>query len=138
MNSTRKLREKLAKVEALFKRAGSPGERAAAGVAMEKLLDRLGDQGRYVEPEVEMKFTFPDTWAVMLFRAVCDKHGVKSYRYVRQRRTTLMIRTREEWFERNVWPEYLELSRELQEYFADVTMHLISRTMGWGGDETHR
>ena len=35
------LREKLAKVEALFRQAGSPGERAAAGAAM----DRLGDHG---------------------------------------------------------------------------------------------
>ena len=47
------LRAKLAKVEALFRRAGSPGERAAAEAAMGRLQDRLGGSGRRrAEPEV--------------------------------------------------------------------------------------
>ena len=42
MLDDKELREKLAKVEALFRRAGSPGEQAAAGVAMDRLRGRLG------------------------------------------------------------------------------------------------
>ena len=46
------LRAKLAKVEALFRQSGSPGERAAARAAMGRLHDRLGTPGGDAEPEV--------------------------------------------------------------------------------------
>ncbi len=81
------LREKLAKVEALFRRAGSPGERTAAAAAMERLHGRLADPDGSREPEVELQFSLPDAWSVSLFVAVCRKHGVRPYRYRRQRRT---------------------------------------------------
>ena len=90
------LRAKLAKVEALFRRAGSPGERAAAEAAMGRLHGRLGgSEKRRPEPEVELQFSLPDTWSVRLFVAVCRKHGVRTFRYARQRRTTVMVRTQE-------------------------------------------
>ncbi|MEQ9123422.1 MAG: hypothetical protein RIM80_12750, partial [Alphaproteobacteria bacterium] len=79
------LRAKLLKIEALFRRAGSPGERAAAQAAMSRLESRLQEGGG---PEVEMKFSLPDGWSVRLFVAVCRKHGLRPYRYPRQRRTT--------------------------------------------------
>ncbi len=40
MVDDREFRERPAKVEALFRRAGSPGERAAAGAAMDRLHGR--------------------------------------------------------------------------------------------------
>ncbi len=88
------LRAKLAKVEALFRGAGSPGERAAAA-AMGRLQGRLGESDRHREPEVELKFSLPDMWSVRLFIAFCRKHGVRPYRYASQRRTTVMVRARE-------------------------------------------
>ncbi len=42
MMDDKALREKLAKVEALFRRAASPGEKAAAGAAMDRLHGRVG------------------------------------------------------------------------------------------------
>ena len=54
------LREKLAKVEALFRRAGSPGERAAAGAAMDRLHGRLHGRNREEGPETELQFSLPD------------------------------------------------------------------------------
>ena len=124
------LREKLAKVEALFRRAGSPGERAAAGAA----IDRL--RGRHGEPEVELRFSLPDTWSVGLFVAICRKHGLHPYRYSRQRRTTVMVRARERIFDREVWAEFSRLHDELEHYFEDVTDYLISRAMGSDGDDS--
>ena len=86
------LRAKLAKVEALFRGARSAGERAAAaGAAMGRLQGRLSGPEGDREPEVELHFTLPDTWSVSLFVAVCRKHGVRPYRYARQRRTTVMV-----------------------------------------------
>ena len=54
MAGDEELRAKLAKVEALFRRAGSDGERAAAGAAMERLRDRLGVEG---EGEAEVRLS---------------------------------------------------------------------------------
>ena len=131
------LRAKLAKVEALFRHASSPGERAAAEAAMGRLQGRLGSSDKRPEPEVELQFSLPDTCSVRLFVAVCRKHGVRTFRYARQRRTTVMVRTRERFFDRAVWPEYSRLQSELESYFVDVTDHLVERVMGSDGDDSN-
>ncbi len=131
-----RLHEKLAKVEALFRRAGSPGERAAAGAALGRLQGRLGEIRRDSEPEIEHKFTLPDMWTVKLFTAICRKHGLRPFRYARQRHTTVMVRARERHLERVVWAEFNLLHTELEIYFEDVTDHLVTRAMGSDGDDS--
>ena len=131
------LRAKLAKVEALFRRAGSPGERAAAKAAMGRLHGRLAGSAGKDEPEVELQFSLPDAWSVSLFVAVCRKHGIRPYRYRRQRRTSVVVSAREREFNRVVWPEYSRLQTELESYFEDVTDHLVSRVMGSDGDDSN-
>ena len=136
MSEDRELRAKLAKLEALFQRAGSPGEKSAAGVAIERLQGRLAGSGEKQEPEVELQYSLHDVWSADLFCAVCRKHGVRTYRYKRQRRTTVMVRVRESEFDRGAWQEYRQLHDELADYFNDVTDHLISRVMGSGGSSS--
>ena len=131
-----KLRERLAKVEALFRQAGSPGEQAAAGAAMERLRGRLGNADDDGRPETELQFSLPDMWSVRLFVAVCRKHGLRPFRYARQRRTTVMVRARERSFDRVVWPEFSRLQTELELYFQDVADYLITRAMGSDGDDS--
>ena len=70
-----------------------------------------------------------------MFRAVCRKHGLKPYRYRRQRYTTVMVRVREKVIDDEIWPEYEELRDELQSYFEDVTNHLITRAMRSSGED---
>ena len=130
------LRAKLAKVEALFRGAASPGERAAAEAAMDRLHGRMGTADGDREPEVELQYSLPDMWSVRLFIAICRKHGVHPFRYARQRRTTVMVRARERVFDRVVWTEFSRLHTELEVYFADVTDHLITRAMGSDGDDS--
>ena len=98
MNEDKELTAKLANLEALFLRAGSSRERSAAGAAIERLQSRLSGPGVGPEPEVELQYMFPDMWCVDLFCAVYRKHGVRTYRYKRQRHTTVMARTREQEF----------------------------------------
>ncbi|MYA95658.1 MAG: hypothetical protein F4X91_04525 [Nitrospinae bacterium] len=130
-----RLRAKLAKVEALFQRAGSAGERAAAEAALERLKGRLGASDEDREPEIELQFSLPDMWSVRLFLAICRKHGVHPYRYSRQRRTTVMVRARREFFDQVVLPEFDLLHDELESYFEDVTDQLIERALvSDGGD----
>ena len=136
MVDDKELRAKLAKVEALFRRAASPGEKAADGAAMDRLRGRLGGLDGNREPEVELQFSLPDTWSVSLFVAVYRRHGVRPYRYRWQRRTSVVVRAREREFNRVVWPEYSSLQTELESYFEDVTDHLITRVMGSDGDDS--
>ena len=127
------LREKLSKLEALFERAGTAGERVAAGAAIERVRARLAS---HPEPPVELKFSFPDAWTVRLFVALCRKHGLRPYRYPRQRRTTVMLRAVEAEFDRLVWPEFSELQSALEAYFGEIADHLIAEAMHADGDDS--
>ena len=137
MTGDDQLREKLARMEALFRRAGSPGKQAATGAAMDRLRNRLDGPNLDGGPETELQFSLPDMWSVRLFVAVCRKYGLRSFRYARQRRTTVMVRARERHFDRVVWAEFSRLQTELQFYFEDVTDHLITRAMGSDGDDSN-
>lgn len=137
MSRDEEIRAKLARLEALFARGATEGERAAAGAAIDRLQARLGADAPADEPETEMQYTFPDTWSVRIFVALCRKHGVRPYRYPRQRRTTVMVRVRQRAFEATVAAEFRTLHRELIGYFDEMVDHLIADAMrGDGNDET--
>lgn len=127
---------KIAKLEALFRRAGSPGEKSAAGAAIDRLQGRLAGSGEKQEPDVKLQYSLPEAWSADLFCAVCRKHGVRPHRYKRQ--TTVMVRARESEFDWGAWQEYCQLHAELVDYFNDVTDHLISRVLGSGGSNSAR
>ena len=138
MNDHNDIRERLTKLEALFSRGATAGERAAAGAAMDRLrtrLDMVSTQASDVE--VELQYSLPDVWSVRLFVALCRKHNLQPYRYPRQRRTTVMVRTRKRDFEETIAVEFRDLHWELSEYFTEMVDHLISNVMkSDGNDET--
>ncbi len=130
------IREKLAKLEALFARGATAGERAAAGAARDRLQAKLNvavDEGD--EPESELQYSLPDIWSVRIFVALCRKNGIRPYRYPRQRRTTVMIRVRQSSFEQTVGKEFRILHRELTGYFNETVEHLIADAMKSDGDD---
>ena len=132
------IRDRLAKLEALFARGATEGERAAAGAALERMQARLdlgGGGTAKAEPEIEMQYALPDVWAVKLFVALCRKNGVKPYRYPRQRRTTVMVRVRKTEFEHTIAAEFQSLHRELTGYFSEMVEHLIANVMQSDGDD---
>jgi len=132
------IRDRLAKLEALFARGATEGERAAAGAALERMQARLdlgGGGTSKAEPEIEMQYSLPDVWAVKLFVALCRKHGVKPYRYPRQRRTTVMVQVRKAEFEHTIAAEFQSLHRELTGYFSEMVEHLIANVMQSDGDD---
>jgi hypothetical protein len=133
MRQQDEIRAKLEKLEALFARGATKGERAAAGAALDCLMARLPDALK--EDEVELKYTLPDTWAVRIFVALCRKHGVAPYRYPRQRRTTVMVRVQPTMFEKTVLAEFQTLHSELVAYFRDTVDHLIADAMKSDGDD---
>jgi hypothetical protein len=135
MDRTDDIRAKLDKLEALFARGATEGERAAAGAALDRLTSKLNDAPK--EDEVELKYSLPDSWAVRIFVALCRKHGVKPYRYPRQRRTTVMVRVQPDAFEQAVMAEFKTLHGELVAYFQETVDHLIADAMKSDGDDTN-
>jgi hypothetical protein len=118
------LRAKLHKIEALFAGAGTAGERLAAGAALERVRQRL-TQAQHREKPVEMKLTFPDSWARRLFVALCRRYDLHPYRYKRQRHTTVMLRVPKSFVDTVLWPEFSALHRALNEYLNAATDRII-------------
>lgn len=130
------IEDRLRKLEALFARGATPGERAAAGAALDRFQSRLDlGGGKTLEPEIELQFSMPDAWALRLFIAICRKHGVKPYRYPRQRRTTVVVRVQQSVFEQTVRAEFQALHHELGTYFREIVDHLISDAMRSDGND---
>ncbi len=119
-----RLIEKLRRIEALFSRASSAGERAAAEKAARRVQHRL-DAARASEL-LEFKFSLPDAWAKALFIALLRRHGVTPYRYSGQRRTTVMARAPKDLVNDELWPEFQELHKTLHSYLSDVTKRVIA------------
>lgn len=130
----RELRDRLRKIEALFARAGSAGEKAAAGAALNRLRERLGD-ARQTTPATEIRFTFPDTWARRLFLALCRRYELKPYRYARQRRTTVMLRAPQDFVDSILWPEFQQLHAALRQYLDEATERIIRDEVHGNTDE---
>lgn len=121
-----KLIEKLARIEALFAGATTPGERDAAAAARERILERLRslqDQ----DPPVEYRFTMADAWARRLFVALLRRYGLAPYRYAGQRYTTVMVKVSKRFVDDTLWPEFEQLSDVLQAHLDDVTSRVISQ-----------
>jgi hypothetical protein len=114
---------KLQKIERLFSGAATDGERNAADAALNRVRERLQSVERE-QPE-EYQFSMPDRWNRRLFVALLRRYGLKPYRYARQRRTTVMARVSKDFVDTSLWPEYLELSKVLDEYISEVTERII-------------
>jgi len=69
MERSEDIRAKLEKLEQLFARGATPGERAAAGAALDRLTEKLKSSAD--EEENELQYSLPDAWAVRIFVALC-------------------------------------------------------------------
>lgn len=126
--------EKLRKVEALFAGAKTPGEKAAAGKAADRIRVRLRQAERQ-EPPVEIRFSVPDPWARQLFCALCRRYGLRPYRYSRMQRQSIMVRSPQSFVDGVLWPEFQQLEPILRSYLAEVTERVIREAIhGESGD----
>jgi hypothetical protein len=118
------LRDKLRKIEALFAGAATPGERAAAGAAAERIRERLR-QTAGKEKSIELRFSIPDLWSRQLFIALCRRYGLRPYRHPRMHRQTIMLKAPKSFMEQVLWPEFQELNAELISYLSEITEKVI-------------
>jgi hypothetical protein len=123
-----KLRERLARIEALFAGATTDGERIAAAEARRRIQARLETAER-AAPLVEFRFTLADAWSRKLFVALLRRYELKPFRYRGQRRTTVMVKVPEQFVNDTLWPEFQQLSSTLASYLEEVTDRIIADTI---------
>ena len=118
------LRDKLRKIEALFAGAATPGEKAAAGAAAERIRERLGQTAGREKP-AELKFSIPDVWSRQLFIALCRRYGLRPFRHRRMHRQTIIVEAPKSFVEQVLWPEFRELDSALIAYLSEITEKVI-------------
>ncbi|MBL8899766.1 MAG: hypothetical protein JNM84_19200 [Planctomycetes bacterium] len=128
MNEEKDLIEKLQRIEALFARAGTPGEKAAAFEASMRIRRRLEEVARE-EPPTEFRFSIAEGWSRKLLAAMLHRYGIRTYRYRGQRRTTLMARVSKRFIDETLWPQYLEYARVLEKHVNEITERIIARAV---------
>lgn len=128
MSEEERLIEKLRRIEALFARPGTEGERLAAGLARERILARLREAEKE-EPAVEYRFSLLDPWSRRLFMALLRRYGISPYRYRGQKRTTVVARVSQKFVRETLWPEFQALQATLQDYFDDFTSRIIAEAL---------
>ena len=116
------------KIEALFAGAATEGERTSADRARQRILKRLAELIPE-DPPVEYKFTFPDMWSRKVFVTMLRRYGLKPYRYRRQRYTTVMVQVPERFVAETLWPEFQNISAELNSYLQEVTDRVVKQVL---------
>jgi hypothetical protein len=129
MTDDTQIREKLAKIKALFAGATTPGERQAAHSAIERLqqrIDGVPTAGPVADPPVEFRFSLTNPWSMRLFLAVCRSKGHRPYRHPRMRRTSACLMIGRVAVNTDLWPEYVEMNKVLTEYLGELADHIIA------------
>jgi hypothetical protein len=124
-----KLIEKLKRIEALFARPATEGERMAAANARERIKARLKELEK-TDPAIEFRFALPDPWSHRLLMALLRRYGIKPYRYSGQRHSTVMIRASRRFIDDTLIPEYEQFRETMVAYFEEVTGRVISQALG--------
>ena len=124
MHEEEKLRRKLHKIETLFADTLNSGEKLAAQEAIIRIKEKINRLAA-TESFIEIRFSLQDRWPRQLFIALCRRYGLKPYRYVRQRNSSVMLKAPESFVNNVLWPEYQALNAELIAYLDNITKKII-------------
>ena len=119
------LHAKIKKIEALIAGGKSEGERQAAELAKNRILERF----HLEEAAKPIEYTVPlsNYWKKKLFVALCNKYQIRTYRYKRQKYTTTMLRANPHFVDNVLWPEFNKYSAMLEELIEVIINDLISQ-----------
>jgi hypothetical protein len=113
--------DKIRKIEALIVGAKSDGERQAAEFAKQRLQEKITAQ------PMEYTVRLHSRWEKKLFVAICSKYGLRTYRYMRQKYTTAMVRVAKPFMDLVLWPEYNKYASILHKLTEEISTDLISK-----------
>lgn len=128
MSDVRRLIEKLKLIEAVYAGAATAGERTAADNARQRIKEKIR-QCQDADPPIEYKFTLNNPWSRKLFVALLRRYDIRPYRYHRQRHTTVMARVPKGFVDKTLWPEFLELGKELTTHLDAVAERIINQSI---------
>lgn len=120
-----KLREKLARIEALFAGATTDGERVAAAEARKRIQLRL-QTAEQREEAVVYRFSLGDAWARKVLIALLRRYELKPYRHRGQRRSTVMVKVPPSFVRDTLWPEFEQISSAIRSYVEQVTDRVLA------------
>lgn len=123
MSDEQRLKEKLRAIEALAAGTTSDGERDAATLARERILERL--TALRAEAPIEWQFT-ADSYMRQLLIALARRYDLKPYRYPRQRYSTLVIRAPERFLKETFLPEYERMGEVLAAHLTEFTKRVVT------------
>jgi hypothetical protein len=129
-----KLREKLARIEALFAGATTDGERIAAAEARKRIQLRL-QSAEQCEAPIEYRFTATDNWSRKVLIALLRRYDLKPYRYRRQRHTTVMVKVPKSFVDDTLWPEYQQIAAAMRGYIDQITDRIVADVIHGDGSE---
>lgn len=117
--------DKIKKIEALIAEGKTDGERQAALLAKNRLLERIQEE----KSEILKEYSVPlgNHWRKKLFVAICNKYQVRAYRYKRQKHTTAMIRTTPRMVDQLLIPEFKKYSKLLEDLVQEIMDDLIAK-----------
>jgi hypothetical protein len=129
-----KLREKIARIEALFAGATTDGERVAAAEARRRIQLRL-QAVEQSDPPVEYRLTVADAWSRKVLLSLLRRYDLKPYRFRNQRRTTVMVKVPESFLNETLWPEFQQISAALRTYVDQITDRILADVFQGDGSE---
>jgi len=117
--------DKIKKIEALIAGSKTEGERDAAALARERLLERIQEE----KATAAVEYTVPlgNHWRKKLFIAICSKYQVRTYRYKRQKYTTVMIRQSPRFVDQVLVPEFKKYSELLEGLVNEIMEEIIAK-----------
>jgi hypothetical protein len=115
------LADKIRKIEALIAGATSDGERQAAEFAKRRLQDKIEAK------PIEYTVTSNSHWKKKLFMAICNKHGLRTYRYKRQKYTTTMVLVSQPFMDQVLWPEFDRCAKTFDQLAGEIMNDLIAK-----------
>ena len=128
MSNVRRLIEKLRRIDALHAGATTEGERAAADGARQRIKEKI-QQYEEADPPIEYRFTLNNGWSRKLLLALLRRYGIRPYRYYRQRHNTIMARVSKGFVDKTLWPEFVEIDKELQAHLDAVAEKIINESI---------
>jgi hypothetical protein len=123
-----KLREKLARIEALFAGATTDGERVAAAEARKRIQLRL-QKAEQREEALVYRFSLGDAWARKVLVALLRRYDLKPFRHRGQRRTTVMVKAPPSFVKDTLWPEFEQITAALRAYVDQVTDRVLAEVI---------
>jgi len=129
MDNIDQIQAKLAKIKTLFEDTASTGEQVAAQAAMNRLQQRIDacmPVADAFDPPEEFRFSIHNPWSMRLFLALCRSKGLKPYRYVRMRHTSICVRIGRQALDTNLWPEFEQMDALLTRHLNELANQIIS------------